>query len=160
MTQTAWVIPWIPDVYLLNFKGSYWDVILPTWTTSIGTQVYQTKNWFIAMEIMIVQNVQNVVKMLTLQRSWKVSSNPIKSLAKHCLALKLGEPQKCEIKSGCNGWVKPTITFFGEVKSKPYRKFCHAVQEHYSAHFQIFRAYQNDSPTWWALIFENVICWL
>ena len=33
-------------------------------------------------------------------------------------ALKLGEPQKCEIKSDCDGWVKPTITFFGEVK--PY----------------------------------------
>ena len=70
------------------------------------------------MEIMIVQNVQNVVKMLTLQRSCKVSSNSIQSLAKHCSALKLGEPQKCEIKSGCNGWVKPTITFFGEVKSQ------------------------------------------
>ena len=113
-----WVIP---DVYLWNdFKGFYWDVILPTWTTSIGTPVYQTKNWFIAMEIMIVQNVQNVVKMLTLQRSCKVSSISIRSLAKHCLALKLGEPQKCEIKSGCNGWVKPTITFFGEVKSLRY----------------------------------------
>ena len=32
-----------------------------------------------------------------------------------CSALKIGEPQKCEIKSGCNGWVKPNITFFGEV---------------------------------------------
>ena len=50
----------------------------------------------------------------------KVMEGPYTSFSssyfKLCLALKIGEPQKCEMKSDCNGWVKPNITFFGEVK--------------------------------------------
>ena len=145
MTQAMSLKVWIVD-----FKGFYCDVILPTWTISIGMQVYQTqgsdndartgtiprdartgticrdpqtpdqtKNLSIATEIMMLQNVQSVVKMLTHQRSCKVRSNLIQTFY-FFSALKLGEPHKCEIKSDCNGWVKPTITFFGEVKGQNF----------------------------------------
>ena len=140
MSHIIWLKVWMVD-----FKGFYCDVILPTWTISIGMQVYQTQGsdndartgtilgQFVPTYGPLIRRKTCLLpRKLWCCKMFKVWSRcwPIKGharsgqiLFKHFIffsALKLGEPHKCEIKSDCNGWVKPTITFFGEVKGQNF----------------------------------------